>query len=346
MGKEKYTGNWPDWIRFTGEIIAENARQCAWPSGTPKKKRTYVNSDKIYGENPHRYGKYGEMLDKAFPNRYPGWGKQPAAGASCDVFASTMVVSTGYDKKVPRGLGGRGKGQYKHFAESPLWENCKAYKASQRRPGDYILYLNKDKGGHAGISGGTKITYEAGYLSKRYGCTVKASNYSPSSKAILGIYRPTKALRKFVQEKDRGDTVKRVQSFLNWAGFSVDTADGIAGPKTTKAIKAFQLAAGLVVDGKFGEKCVEAGQQWTIETKNTYPGKLPTKTLKRGIKNKTEVIYLQNFLNWYDDYELIRDGIFGSLVEKAVKDFQKQEGLVIDGIFGPACRAKAKIVEK
>lgn len=342
MAREKYTGNWPDWVRLTGEIIAENARLSAWPLGTSKTKYTYTKNDAL--KNPKQYNKYFDNLEKAFPDRAKKWGRQTARGASCDVFASTIVVSTGYDKKVPRGLGGRGKGQYKHFGESTLWENCKAFKASQRRPGDYILYLNKGQGGHACISGGSNVTYEAGYTSKRYGCTVKAKNYKESSYAIIGIYRPTKALRTFIQVNDRGDTVKRVQNFLNWAGFNVGSADGICGAKTVEAIKKFQTAAKLTVDGKFGVDSVKAAQNWYIEVKRSYDGALPSKTLKKG-SSGIQVKYLQNFLNWYDDYELIRDGKFGPLTEKAVKNFQNKEGLKVDGIFGPASRKKASEVK-
>ena len=343
--KQKYQGNWPDWVTLTGEIIAENARQSAWPKGTSKSKYTYEKGDSIKDPNPKRYGIYGKNLDKAFPNRAKTWGKQTACGASCDVFASTIVVSSGYDKKVPRGLGGAGKGQYKHFAESDLWTDSKAYKKSQRKPGDYILFLNKTSGGHACISGGTEITYEAGYTSKRYGCTVNASTYDPNKKSIMKVYRATKPLRKYIQKGDRGEQTKCVQSFLNWAGFNCGTADGIAGEKTELAIKKFQEKYKLEVDGKFGEKCLKIAKTIEKEIKSKYTGKLPTKTVKLKSKGN-QVKYLQNFLDWYDDYELIRDGQFGSLTEKAVKDFQKREGLKVDGIFGPKSIAKAKIVER
>ena len=117
---QKYTGDWPNWITLTGEIIAQNAKECAWPYGTSKSKYTYEKGDIKKNPNPKQYGNYKKQLDKAFPSRINKWGEQTACGASCDVFASTMVVSSGYDTKVPRGLGGAGKGQYKHFGESTL----------------------------------------------------------------------------------------------------------------------------------------------------------------------------------------------------------------------------------
>lgn len=75
-----------------------------------------------------------------------------------------------------------------------------------------------------------------------------------------------------------------------------------------------------------------------------YPWELPTKTLKKGAKGD-QVKLLQNFLNWYGNYGL-KTGEFGPKTEKAVKDYQRKEGLVDDGIFGPKSLKKAKAVKK
>lgn len=75
---------------------------------------------------------------------------------------------------------------------------------------------------------------------------------------------------------------------------------------------------------------------------NVYKGELPTKLLKKGAKGD-QVKRLQNFLNWYGNYGL-RTGEFGAKTEAAVKDYQKKEGLVIDGEFGPKSLAKAKVI--
>lgn len=55
---------------------------------------------------------------------------------------------------------------------------------------------------------------------------------------------------------------------------------------------------------------------------------------------------LQSFLNWYGNYNLATDGIFGKKTEAAVKDFQKAEGLTVDGMFGVKSLTKAKAVMK
>ncbi len=50
----------------------------------------------------------------------------------------------------------------------------------------------------------------------------------------------------------RGNEVKKLQENLNKLGFNCGTADGIFGPKTEAAVKAFQKAYGLAVDGIAG----------------------------------------------------------------------------------------------
>ena len=49
-----------------------------------------------------------------------------------------------------------------------------------------------------------------------------------------------------------GDDVRAVQRALTNAGFSVGEADGCFGPKTEKAVKAYQAANGLAADGIVG----------------------------------------------------------------------------------------------
>ena len=60
----------------------------------------------------------------------------------------------------------------------------------------------------------------------------------------------------------------------------------------------------------------------------------------------SEVKKLQSYLNWYGSNCGTPDGDFGTKTLNAVKDFQKKEGLKVDGVFGTASLAKAKAVRK
>lgn len=76
----------------------------------------------------------------------------------------------------------------------------------------------------------------------------------------------------------------------------------------------------------------------------SFFGTLPTENLKYGCKGK-QVKNLQIFLGWCLGVRLDIDGHYGPDTLKAVKQFQKQYGLEVDGKFGPACRKKAKTIK-
>lgn len=56
----------------------------------------------------------------------------------------------------------------------------------------------------------------------------------------------------YLQNGDKGDSVKRMQTDLQKAGFKL-AIDGSYGPATEDIVKAFQKKYGLVVDGFFGQ---------------------------------------------------------------------------------------------
>ena len=66
---------------------------------------------------------------------------------------------------------------------------------------------------------------------------------------------------------------------------------------------------------------------------------------KRGDKN-INVGYIQSFLNWYNDSDLVIDNSFGPATQREVLKYQDMENLRMDGKFGPACIKRMKIVQK
>ena len=71
-----------------------------------------------------------------------------------------------------------------------------------------------------------------------------------------------------------------------------------------------------------------------------YSGTLPKPTLKKGSKGDN-VVKLQKFLTWYG-IKTNSDGDFGSKTEASVLQFQFNEGLTQDGIFGKKSYAAAQ----
>ncbi|NEP86048.1 MAG: peptidoglycan-binding protein [Okeania sp. SIO2C2] len=115
-----------------------------------------------------------------------------------------------------------------------------------------------------------------------------------------------------------GYDVTLVQRLLNNAGYGSLVEDGIFGVRTDTAVKQFQKDRNLIVDGIVGS------QTW---------GALLPPTIGRG-SSSDDVERLQMILNEMG-YSLVVDGIFGSNTAAAVKGFQKDMSLEVDGIVGP-----------
>ena len=99
--------------------------------------------------------------------------------------------------------------------------------------------------------------------------------------------------------------------------------DGIFGPKTEAAVKAFQKAKKLSVDGQVGPKTWAA---IIITVKKGSKG-----DAVRGVQEEFQ------FRNLSDDPANAPaiDGIFGPKTDAAVRAFQDALDIDVDGIVGP-----------
>ena len=119
-----------------------------------------------------------------------------------------------------------------------------------------------------------------------------------------------------------------LQVALRAQGLYAGPIDGIAGPRTSAAVRALQLRAGLTVDGIAG-----------IDTRLAL-GRLGRplfgrRVLVRG-KVGWDVSVLQFLLAKRGARGLPVDGRFGRATERALRRFQQRSRLLIDGIAGPA----------
>lgn len=122
-----------------------------------------------------------------------------------------------------------------------------------------------------------------------------------------------------------GEAVRRLQTLLNDFRVVKMKVDGIFGPKTASAVARFQLSKNLKPDGIVGPKTWAA-----LVTKPSKKVKRPTLRLTRPYTRGKDVTFLQTKLK-----NIRVDGVFGPKTERAVKAFQRQNGLVADGIVGP-----------
>lgn len=124
--------------------------------------------------------------------------------------------------------------------------------------GDQIFFGGS---GHTGIvtsvSGGTVHTIEGNKADE-----VRRGSYSVNSPSIIGYGRPRYELidgkvtaedMPLVKKGSKGDAVKKLQQILNAKGYKL-SVDGDFGPATEAAVRAYQGANNLEVDGEVGEK--------------------------------------------------------------------------------------------
>lgn len=85
---------------------------------------------------------------------------------------------------------------------------------------------------------------------------LKWTDYGLLTKYVdYGNAKPIEPVKKnWVEKGDQGREVKDIQKALLEKGYDPKGIDGIFGPNTEKAVKAFQKDKGLVVDGKVGPK--------------------------------------------------------------------------------------------
>ncbi len=164
-------------------------------------------------------------------------------------------------------------------------------------------------------------------------------------------------LAETLKRNSTGDEVKRLQQALTQTGHYSGPVDGKFGLVTERAVKAFQKAAGLTVDGKAGsatqyQLLLLTGIKITDDAV-AAPDPSPDSgsgssgsTEKTGLfgGDYTRLIYgnygsrvrtLQNALVALG-FDLPKvDGVFGSDTYKAVKAFQQTVGLEVDGKAGP-----------
>ncbi|MBQ9414479.1 MAG: peptidoglycan-binding protein [Clostridia bacterium] len=156
---------------------------------------------------------------------------------------------------------------------------------------------------------------------------------------------------------DSGSDVQAMQFYLRTiAAFNnaipTITADGQFGAATENAVRAFQRAYGLTVDGVVGQLTWDRIVDVYIGVRDEIPdnGDTPTPdpgtdvrpypgTLLRVGSRGTDVIYVQRLLNairtvFVQIPQLNVDGVYGNGTAAAVRVFQGLFGLAQDGVVG------------
>jgi len=163
---------------------------------------------------------------------------------------------------------------------------------------------------------------------------VKAPTPTPTYDTTLGKGR-----------NNRKSDVIALQKDLIAKGFALPRygADGDFGAETEAAVKAFQKAVGIAVDGLAGPVTLSKLKSYKKPAPKPKPSiNLPNGIYRQGSRG-TAVKPIQSALNKALGIKLAVDGIYGAKTTEAVRNFQKKYGLSADGIYGP--KTKAKLAE-
>ena len=186
-------------------------------------------------------------------------------------------------------------------------------------PGDQVILLDLSDDWYT-----VRFEDVIGYLRRDI---VEASTLSPSVNVEgteLEVYRT-------LGKGEKGIAVQLLQSALNALGFDAGTVDGIYGKKTALAVAEFQGYQAMEVTGIADERT-----QRMLYSGNATPAPTPAyvRPTLRLTSEAEEVAELQEWLINLNYLSGEPSGTYDKATEKAVKDFQRDEGLTSDGITG------------
>jgi peptidoglycan hydrolase-like protein with peptidoglycan-binding domain len=128
--------------------------------------------------------------------------------------------------------------------------------------------------------------------------------------------------------------VRDLQEALKALGHDPGPIDGVFGSRTEDAVRAFQQAKGIAVDGIVGRvtwiNIDEADQSEPVLRVDSTG--LPVRRLQSRM---SAVGFEMGGV----------DGVFGARTDTAVRDLQQRSGLTVDGVVGPKTWAVVNALE-
>ena len=154
---------------------------------------------------------------------------------------------------------------------------------------------------------------------------IKERSYKNYTAKIIIRYNGNgKSYRNYMKMGDKGEEVKKLQQFLNWAMNSKLVVDGDFGAKTDTAVRAFQTKCKITVDGLFGAGSLTAAKAFDKVTSTSSATKA-VKTKWKGIdisawQDKISITNFKKAKASGIDYVILRLGYTGSSSKKPTID--------------------------
>ncbi|MBQ8536166.1 MAG: peptidoglycan-binding protein, partial [Clostridia bacterium] len=204
--------------------------------------------------------------------------------------------------------------------------------------GDQVLYYTQDAQG---------VFHYAGQMTEGTLATATPVVITPVPVTPAPTVRPTATPYVYDDESDEddeptytavkhgqsGSRVYNMQKRLIALGYPVGNADGSFGNQTLRALKLFQGDAG------YTERTTATSALLSKLYSSSAPEYNEYKTRRVGNKGE-RVLMIQERLNDLGYNAGAEDGSYGKTTEAAVKAFQTDNGLQVDGVAGPATLKK------
>lgn len=137
-----------------------------------------------------------------------------------------------------------------------------------------------------------------------------------------------------VYRGSRGSEVVELQQLLTWWGYLSAPIDGVAGDSTINALLNFQYDAGIYGDGVAGyDTFAVLRQEIPIPSEQPNFAPLGSRNISAGMQGAGVTDLQKNLIAW-GYYHGAADGYMGTSTVTALKDFQADAGLPVDGIAG------------
>ncbi|MCX7595218.1 MAG: peptidoglycan-binding protein [Fischerella sp.] len=201
-----------------------------------------------------------------------------------------------------------------------------------------------------GIAGATTLQkldrWQQGIVSRQGKKTSTASTQTPKLNTVSTETRTSSNVMtkrrssNFLRKGDEGEAVRTLQERLRIAGYYYGKATGIFGPITEEAVKRFQQAYNLDVDGIVGPATLRKLPPVGVSSGDETP-----KKVKNGdhldIGDRGEAVrVLQQQLIKAGYLQGEPNGYYGPYTAEAVRRFQADNYLTVSGVAGPTTRAK------
>lgn len=132
----------------------------------------------------------------------------------------------------------------------------------------------------------------------------------------------------------KSDDVSKLQQALKTLGYYSGEVDGQFGDGTGEAVKLFQAQAGLEADGLAGDATLSLLYSGNAAAFVATPTPSPTPSVIKKGEHSDRVQAVQERLKQLGYYTGVIDGQFGNGTEEAVRLFQRQNQLDVDGVIG------------